>query len=606
MLAVQYARWSSMEQQSKEKGSTLARQLKKTGEHIAAMGWELAREPMIDRGKSAYTGDNIETGQLGLFAKSILSGAIDASKMVLVVEELDRLSRQPADVMLSWLSPLVRKGLSIKVVVTGQLITRAMLDTDMGGLLTILITSFGSHTESRKKADRVAASWEAKREAARAGKIVTLAHRHPKWLEIVDGDWHVPDHKREIVELIFKNRIAGIGKGLTAKRLNDLAAANPAHYAPWPIEGSSKQPKMWTPTYVGRVLRNRAVIGEWQPFIRPRKGEVRAAGEPIANYYPQLITPADFERANEARLIDALKHQGRGKSLSNLLGTRARCADCGGQMSARGSAAYKTNKAGERRRHYSFYCDNNKVGGKCANARGWNYDRVEAPILDTLLTLAMDDQHFGGTIDTAPLERAVYDAKASITDLKGKISLLLDALEAGGDGAKDRLAQRNAELSEAKARLASAESRLAEAKGKVSPAEHLRRVAEVRALMWSDDADEQFQARQRIKAALGDLIDKITFHPATGLVSVLLVDRARLFTIDGAASIERGGNLRKNAERLVPTIVSDLDLTKLGAGPGYGTVEVREGGTVRTENDLSPKQHAASAAYARRKNAQSA
>ncbi len=603
MFAIAYARWSSMEQ---TKGSTLARQLAATSEHIAAMGWQTMREPLVDRGRSAYTGENIEKGQLGAFAKSILSGAIDASKTVLVVEELDRLSRQPADVMLSWLSPLVRAGLSIKVVSTGQLINRAMLDTDMGGLMMILITSFGSHTESRKKAQRVSASWEAKRKAAREGKPVTLSHRHPKWLEVVDGEWHVPDHKREIVELIFSNRIAGIGKGLTAKRLNELAQSNPASYAPWPLDGKSALPKMWTATYVGRVLRNRAVIGEWQPWHRPKKGEARPAGEPIADYYPQIISPADFERANEARTIDALKHQGRGKSLSNLLGTRARCAVCGGQMAARGSAGFKTNKAGKRHRHYFLYCEGNKVAGKCDNAQGWNYDKVEGPILDTLLTLAMDDQHFGGTVDTAPLERAVYDARATITDLKGKIALLLDALEVGGDAAKDRLKQRNAELASAKERLEAAETALAAAKGKVSPAEHLKRVAEVRALMWSDDADEQFQARSRIKAALGDLIDKISFHPATGLVSVLLVDRARLFSIAGAVSLPRGGNLKKHADIEPPRIVSDLDLTTMGAGPGYGVVTIREGGQKRTENDLSPEQHAASAAYIRRKDAQTA
>lgn len=585
------------------------------------MGWPLLREPLIDRGRSAYTGDNIENGQLGAFAKSILSGAIDASRTVLVVEELDRLSRQPADVMLSWLSPLVRKGLSIKVVNTGQLITRDMLDHDMGGLMMILITAFGSHTESRKKSKRVAAAWEKKREAARNGESVILTHRHPKWIEVVDDQWHVPKHKRAIVELIFANRLKGVGKALTAKRLNELATDNP-DYLPWPIDGKTALPRMWTATYVGRVLRNRAVMGEWQPFVRPRKGEARPAGEPIADYYPQIITPADFERANEARALDALKHQGRGKSLSNLLGTRARCGVCGGQMAARGSAAYVTNSRGETRRHYSLYCDANKVGHTCDNSRGWSYDRVEGPILDRILTLAMDDQHFGGTLDTAPLEKAVYQARATITDLKAKIALLIDAIEAGGDAIKDRLAKRNAELEAAKGALAEAEEALATAKGKVSPAEHLRRVAEVRALMWSDDPDERFQARSRVKQALGELIDKITFHPATGMVSVLLVDRSRLFSIAGAECLPRGGNLKKHADIQPPRIVSDIDLMAMGGGPGYGKVTTYEDATlgidgdgvavlvsgrvVKVENDLTPEQHAASAAYARRKGAQAA
>ena len=157
MDAFPYARWSSLEQ---SRGSSLARQIRATTEFIAAQGWKLASEPLIDSGKSAYTGENIESGALGTFAKSVLSGVRDVRNVALVVEDLDRLSRQPADVMLSWLSPLVRKGLTISVVNTGQMITRELLDNDIGSLMTTLISAFGSHAESRKKAVRVAAAWD--------------------------------------------------------------------------------------------------------------------------------------------------------------------------------------------------------------------------------------------------------------------------------------------------------------------------------------------------------------------------------------------------------------------------------------------------------------
>lgn len=579
MFAVSYARWSSMEQGA---GSTLERQLQATGDHIAAMGWETLREPLIDRGKSAYTGDNIETGNLGKFAAKIISGELDASKIVLVVEELDRLSRQPADVMLTWLSPLVRKGLSIKVVSSGQLINRAMLDSDMGGLMMILITAFGSHTESKKKAKRVAAAWEKKREDAREGKAVNRSHRRPKWVEVdADGQFFVPDHKRKIVEMVFENRIAGIGKGLTAKRLNELALVDD-NYAPWALRNGGSLPKMWTATYVGRILQNRAVMGEWQPFYRPRKGEACPAGEPITDYYPRIITPADFTRANDARIKEALKRQGRGKNLSNLLGTRTKCAACGGQMIAKGSSRFRVNKKGETHRHYFLYCQNAKVANTCDNQQGWTYDRVETPILDRLLTLAMDDQHFGGGLDVALFERSVFEARASVADLQSKITLLLDALEVGGNAIKDRLAQRNRELEAAKDRLAASEEALAEARGKVSPAEHLRRVAEVRQLMWSDDEAERFQARSRIKQALGDLIYAITFYPKNGNVRVMLVDRLRMFTISHAGEVFE-------------------DFNPLGGAPGYGKVEVSTGGkVVEVINDLSPDQQLASEAYARR------
>lgn len=597
MFAYVYARWSSQEQ---TKGSTLARQLSTCGEFVESKpDWTLA-ETITDKGTSAYTGDNIETGNLGKFRDRILNGTIDPTKAVLVCEELDRLSRQPADVMLSWLSPLVRRGLTIVVVNTGQTITREMLDVDMGGLMMILITAFGSHTESRKKAKRVAAAWEAKREAARSGKSVTRTHRHPKWITVqADGTFTVLPHHRLIVETIFKNRINGIGKGLTAKTLNALAQDDPA-FAPWPVGMTGAAPALWTATYVGRVLRNRAVMGEWQPFTRPRKGAPAPAGEPITDYYPLVIDAATFARANEERIADALKHQGRGNNLSNLLGTRARCGECGGQMAARGSAAYFTNKKGEKRRHYFLYCQNAKSGGSCENQRGWTYDRVEVPILDTILSLAMDETHFDSGTNLAPIEAAIYTHKGTIADVEHKLANLLDLVESGNKGAAARYAQREAELEAARDALMEAENRLAEAKGRVSPTEHLRRVGEVRSLMWSDDQDVKFQARSKVKAALGDVIERITFHPITGNVSVMLVDRVRFFAIDHAGKV-----------------IDDMDLTKLGGGPGYGKVTTIENATLAVDengdhilvsgdvtavaNDLNSDQEAASLAYMRRK-----
>lgn len=586
MIAVQYARWSSIEQST---GSTLARQIERTGEFVAERGWTLTSDsPLIDRGKSAYTGANIETGELGKFGESIMRGQRDPIGLVLVVEELDRLSRQPADVMLSWLSPLVRRGLTIAVVNTGQMITRQMLDMDMGGLMTILITAFGSHSESRKKAVRVAAAWNVKRENARNGEAVQRNHRRPKWVEIGDdGEWYVPPVKLEIVKLIFSNRIAGIGKGMTAQKLNELWKTNPA-FAPWPLDaGNRKAPAMWSATYVGRVLRNRAVMGEWQPYTRPRKGEPTPAGEPIADYYPRIIDPATFARANEERIKDALKHQGRGRGLSNLLGTRARCGTCGGQMSALGSAAYFVNKRGEKRRHYFLYCTASKVAKTCDNARGWTYDRVEGPLLDAILQHAMDDQHFASDNgETAAMEGAVYAAKAAVREIEGKLTNLLDMVEAGNKAAIRRYQQREVELEQAKIVLGKAENDLAGARGKVSPAEHLRRVSEVRGMMWDDDPDIRYQARLKVKQALADIIESIKFFPETGNVAVMLVDRMRRIGINHAGEI-----------------IDDIDLGKVDdtVGPGYGRVRIVEDGKTRYENDLNEDQIAGSKAYVRRR-----
>lgn len=531
MRAFIYARWSSLEQSA---GSTLARQLEVCGSYVASQpGWTLV-ETLMDKGKSAYTGANIETGALGKFRDRVMSGALNPTDVVLVVEELDRLSRQPADVMLTWLSPLVRKGLTIKVVNSGQLITRDMLDHDMGGLMMILITAFGSHSESAKKAKRVAAAWEEKRRTARAGEAIKDKHKHhrrPKWVEIDDkGEFLVPETKARIIRLIFENRIKGIGKMLMAMKLNELAKTDAA-YAPWQLDaGKRKSPELWTATYVGRILRNRSVLGEWQPYARPRNGEVRQL-EPVPNYYPRVIDDATFVRANDGRIADALKHQGRGRNLSNLLGTKARCGVCGGQMGARGSASYVTHSRGVSR-HYFLYCNSAKLGKTCENQMGWTYDRVENPVLDRILAVAMDDEHFTADADVGPFEAAVHNAKASIVELERKIDLAIDlVMDGGGERAKARVIQHQNELEVAKEALAKSEEELAAARGAVSPHEHVRRVSEVRALMAAEDPDVRFDARSKIKAALGDVIESMRFMPESGQVRVRLIDGMRSFVI---------------------------------------------------------------------------
>lgn len=509
MQAYIYARWSSLEQ---TKGSTLDRQLRNCEAFAAQRGWTI-NETIIDRGRSAYTGSNITDGNLGAFAKRVLGGGIPVGS-VLIVEELDRLSRQPADVMLTWLSPLVRAGLTICVTQTGQTIDRHMLDNDMGGLMMLMIGAFGGHSESRKKAERVGSAWDKKRRDAREGKAVQTNHRHPGWLRSVPGGFELVPDRVEVVKLIFANRLRGLGKGMTAKELNEAGVPT--------FRGAG----LWTATYVGRVLCNRAVLGEWQPYSWPRKEKVRKpVGEPITDYYPRVIDDATYAAANTDKLAHQLRHQGRGKGISNLLGAKARCAKCGSQMEARGSARYRENKDGTKTRHYFLYCVGAKLrSAECDHQMGWTYDRVEGPLLDHLLALAMDDQHFDTEgADIVTFETAVMAAKGRVDELTIRVGRLLDMLEDGDAEAQDRYRERREELLTAKAKLVDAEAALAAARGAVSPEQHLKRVQEVRDLLHAEDEDKRYQARQRVKMALQDVIRDMRFNHETKVISVGLV-----------------------------------------------------------------------------------
>lgn len=546
MHAYLYARWSSLEQ---AKGSTLTRQIENCNAYALKRNW-VVEEVIIDRGRSAYTGDNITSGNLGLFAGRLKSGAIPAPAC-LVVEELDRLSRQPADVMLTWLSPLVRAGLTIAVTQTGQTIDCRMLDYDMGGLMMLMIGAFGSHTESRKKSERVEAAWAKKRDDARAGLPVQRNHRHPKWLCLDEsGELKKIKNRCDTVAFIFKRRLEGLGKGGIAKELN--AAQIPT----W------SRAAMWTPTYVGRILSNRAVLGEWQPHAWPRKAKSRKpVGEAISGYYPQVIDESVFVQANELRLKRQLTTQGRGQSISNLLGSKAICGKCGGKMAALGSSRYRQNRDGTKSRHYFLYCENAKVGKSCDHQIGWTYDRIEAPLLDNLLSLAMDDAYFAIDEDLTQLEAAVLAATAEVSELATRAERLLVLVEEGDPRAEAKYRALQRGYTDAERKLEEVKAELEEARGAVTPDEHLRRVAEVRELIDSEDSEIRFQARRRVKAALHDLISVMSFNPDAEQVDVRLVGRL------GAMWIKRDGwshfeNLYAFPHRTGPLLEEDRATAK--------------------------------------------
>jgi DNA invertase Pin-like site-specific DNA recombinase len=529
------------------RGSTLERQIENCSAFLRDRGGSIIGEPIVDRGRSAYTGANINSGALGQFAERVRVGAL-GPQVNLVVEELDRLSRQPADVMLAWLSPLVRAGLTIYVTQTNQKIDRAMLDHDMGGLMMLLVVAFGSFTESRKKAERIGAAWESKRTKARAGETVQRNHRYPMWLGLDDDGEFVPIEERAaVVRRIFARRLEGAGKLLIAKELN--ADGVPTWAA------TTRQADIWSPTYVGRVLVNRAVMGEWQPFAGSRDKLRKPLGEPIADYYPRIIDPAVFARANDKRAENQRKQVGRSRSISNLLGARARCAVCGGQMDALGSSRIRINKDGSRSRHYFLYCRSAKIGKVCDNQVGWVYDRVEGPLLDHILTLAMDDQHFAANDGgAAEAERLVYIAKAKVEAEARRLDrwarLIDSADEAEAEAAMVSWRSARTDKTAAEKELAEAEEAHAELRGKVSPAEHVRRVAEVRSLMDSDDPEERFQARLRIKTALADIIETMTFHPDDRRVRVSLREGVRVLNIRHDGTVWDFDLVRPSRERI--------------------------------------------------------
>jgi DNA invertase Pin-like site-specific DNA recombinase len=89
------------------KGDSHRRQLETSDKYIASNGLELI-ERLSDLGVSAFRGANVEYGALGRFLQAVSEGKVEAGSY-LIVEALDRISRQPTRIALQLFLELMNK-----------------------------------------------------------------------------------------------------------------------------------------------------------------------------------------------------------------------------------------------------------------------------------------------------------------------------------------------------------------------------------------------------------------------------------------------------------------------------------------------------------------
>src|SRR4051794_29948517 len=107
--AYSYVRFSTPEQMS---GDSLRRQTELTKSYCDRNSLLLDTSTMHDLGVSAFKGDNAETGKLSAFLQAIKSGKV-ARGSKLIVENLDRLTRNEIGEALSLFISILKSGITI-------------------------------------------------------------------------------------------------------------------------------------------------------------------------------------------------------------------------------------------------------------------------------------------------------------------------------------------------------------------------------------------------------------------------------------------------------------------------------------------------------------
>ena len=174
---------------------------------------------------------------------------------------------------------------------------------------------------------------------------------YPFWLNAKpDGKWEVLEKHAVWIRQAFMLNKEGIGAPTIARKLR---------------EAGHKQHRggVFTTSYVGQLLMNRALLGEFW-YTAALDSDERPIKDCIKAVYPTVISPELFKEAEAARATTGIgRSNPNGPSMLNLFQKRTHCLYCGGVVGVRWGRNEKK----------TFFC-RNKAEGRGCDAPNMPYD----------------------------------------------------------------------------------------------------------------------------------------------------------------------------------------------------------------------------------------
>ncbi|HKB41394.1 MAG TPA: recombinase family protein, partial [Gemmataceae bacterium] len=302
-VAYSYIRFSSRQQ---AEGDSLRRQTEQAEAYCQRRGWTLDTSLTLrDLGVSAFRGDNALAGNLGKFLEQVKRGTVQTGS-VLIVESFDRISRQGIDEGYEVVKRILKAGVRIVTLSPEREFDATATKSLSKGALEIQLILERAAEESETKSKRCAAAQAQKRKEARANGTVATAIL-PGWLTLRGGKIVEIPKRVAVVRSIFALASAGYGYHRIVKKLegdpdNGIPAVPPFGKA-----------RHWCRSTLINMIRDRRVLGEYQPCKRTGKNSRVPDGEPIPNYYPAVITEAEWLAAQVRPMPKGGKRGRQGK-----------------------------------------------------------------------------------------------------------------------------------------------------------------------------------------------------------------------------------------------------------------------------------------------------
>lgn len=504
-LAYSYIRFSSLEQ---AKGDSFRRQTVLAKDYCDKHGLNLADLTLRDLGKSAYHGTHFKDGALGEFIGAVKDGTIPRGSYLLV-ESMDRLSREKISIALRRFMELLELGISIVTLQDNRTYTTESLDR-IEDLMLSLVFMMRAHEESLTKSKRLKAAHAEKRKQAREN-LKPTGYNMPHWITLTDTGYELMPERADLLKRIFQMTIDGLGAIAIHKQLNKEGIK------PW---GRSKTG--WHTTYIKKILRARTVLGEYQPF-KSEDGKRVEDGEPIQGYYPAAIDIDTFKRASLAIERRHGKSSGtRKNAINNLFTGLVVCKNCGATMH------YLNKGSGSKGGQY-LVCSRARQGahhdGISCKYASMRYPVIEDAILRISATLNLKLYTSNNQEESAQLKEQLSKVSRSLKTVESSIARLVDLLDSstGSKALLTKLEQREAEQQELEQRYRELEKCLDDVE--LTPKSNnvwkdLRRTLNMLRVEAADRTNVTLRAK--INSQLLQCIKKIEFDALAKVVTIVI------------------------------------------------------------------------------------
>lgn len=470
--AYSYLRFSTAEQ---GKGDSHRRQLALAEEYCRQRGLELDRATSFqDLGVSAFSGKNRRKGGALRAFLDAVEEEIIPSGSYLLVESLDRVSREAIlDAQATFLQ-IVNAGIVLVTLKgTPKEYSRAAVNANPMDLLVSLLEMIRANEESETKSQRIKEDWTRKRIRAAAGEAITSLV--PAWLRRSEKGFEVIADRADVVRRIYELTLQGLGQHAITAMFNK-EGIKPFGRAKW-----------WHRSYVRLVLHHPAVIGTFVPHRMV--GGRRMPLDPIVNYFPAVI---DVDAYEAVRALDS-STAGPTKVIASMFSGLVKCEECGGPM-------VRTRKGQAPKPFYHvFVCQNAKLGQSC-ECRTVRQDTLEDMLRDQVSRFIREAPTHDEDL-TAELSQ--IEEHISVT--QEQVQVLVEAISQRAlPQLIDRLGLLDASLIELTARKGELEAVIRDTARPVV----MKRLSDLASLL-EKDADD---VRPRAQVVLRQVLERVIIH----------------------------------------------------------------------------------------------